>query len=144
MNAPNFVVSIVFLGGIVIALIAAVRGLNWFWHGLLTTTAIFIGTAFASGLGFSYITTGIVIFAVALGITASRKNEKQRLADGEVLNGYKKCTACAEVVRNEAAKCRYCGTNLPVVEIEHSRGTALGVLVFAGACLAGLLLWIAN
>lgn len=42
--------------------------------------------------------------------------ERQALTSGES----RKCPACAEIIRTEASKCRYCGTNVPTLPKDES------------------------
>lgn len=56
---------------------------------------------------------GFCLFAIALihAITL-KENDSHRLLSGD----YKKCPFCAEVIKKEAAVCRYCGRDLPKPE----------------------------
>lgn len=60
-------------------------------------------------LGFFLGPIGLVI---ALVMTADHKElEKRSLSEGEM----RKCPSCAELVRREARKCRFCGSELPAL-----------------------------
>jgi len=58
-------------------------------------------------LGFLLGPFGIII-ALVMG-TDHKELENRSLSGGEM----RKCPSCAELVRAEAAKCRFCGSDLP-------------------------------
>lgn len=60
-------------------------------------------------LGFLLGPIGLVI-ALVIG-TDHRELEQRSLQQGEM----RKCPTCAELVRVQATKCRYCGSDLPSV-----------------------------
>lgn len=60
-------------------------------------------------LGFFLGPIGLII-ALVIGID-HRELEQRSLESGKM----RKCPTCAEVIRVEAMKCRYCGTDLPAV-----------------------------
>jgi hypothetical protein len=60
-------------------------------------------------LGFFLGPIGLII-ALVIG-TDHRELERRSLQQG----GTRKCPTCAELVRVEASKCRYCGSELPPV-----------------------------
>lgn len=62
------------------------------------------------GLGFLLGPIGVII---ALVMAADRREmELRSLSSGEM----RKCPNCAELIRIEARKCRYCGSDVPLVD----------------------------
>ena len=110
MTEASLAIGLSVFGAIIIAFVAAIRRINWIIAGLLSLVGFFLGTAIFAGIGFNLILAWIVTLLIALAITLTRKNKDQLIASGQVLDGYKKCSACAEVIRAEATKCRFCGT----------------------------------
>lgn len=60
-------------------------------------------------LGFLLGPIGLLI-ALVMG-TDHRQLERQSLEKGEM----RKCPSCAELIRTQASKCRYCGSDVPSV-----------------------------
>jgi hypothetical protein len=115
-----------FLLAVVVA-VAATRKLAWWAFLLLTPIAGFglaiLGSLASGGNGMATGWMGFSSLLLAFFLAVTLKSRVQKLADGDHVDGYKKCPHCAEQVRVEALKCRYCSSSLvpesapPVIEV---------------------------
>jgi hypothetical protein len=91
------------------------RGRNAFLWGALPLmgsffAALFLGAATHNGfiMGIAFIGIPSIAFVGAL----TSRSAATLVAEGHVVNGYKKCPFCAESVRVEAIKCKHCGSTI--------------------------------
>jgi RNA polymerase subunit RPABC4/transcription elongation factor Spt4 len=109
-----FVASIFGPVGFVIGLALVV------WIALCCAVGSFAkGRGYESGVGFLaafFLSPLLAVLIFALIPAQTDSLERQSLASGEV----KKCPFCAELIRREAIKCRYCGSELTQSELTGS------------------------
>lgn len=83
----------------------------WIFFGLLTANiADSKGRPFWTWLIYGFLCFPLAILYLAM----SKPSDETLVSSGE----YRKCPFCAEVVRSEAKICRYCGKELPEIEVE--------------------------
>ncbi len=87
--------------------------MEWFlsWIAFAVLSAI-VGANKGLG-GFGWFIIGFLFGP--FGFIASlvvKKNERAIEASGVSTGTFRKCPACAEAIKTEAIKCRYCGTDL--------------------------------
>lgn len=104
-----------FAAVIVVAVVAAKRGLRWWAYlvGCMVAAPVLVNVSARAGA--SSVGAGMVamlIPVVALVLVLSRKNSEQLAISNGAHGDFRKCPFCAEAVRREAKKCKHCGSEL--------------------------------
>jgi len=61
---------------------------------------------------------GTMLFIVALPHSLLIKKDSEKIEKKQIIeDGLKKCPMCAELVKNEAVKCKHCGSELKLEEV---------------------------
>ncbi len=97
-----------------------------FWIGLCAAVGIYADKKGRSGAGFFFL--AFMLSPIIGGLIAlAASPDKAELDRRALREGMRKCPQCAEFVRADAHRCRYCGSELQVLQPKSTHSGELAV-----------------
>lgn len=93
------------------------------WLALAVVAGVIASNKGRSGVGFFFVSIVLSPLVGIIGALAAKSGvamQEEEVRRAGASKDFRQCPACAEVIRREALKCRYCGDDVPALSAEIS------------------------